>query len=103
MDTIKNLFPFLPKKKDANKFVIALLFYIGLATVGVYSVALTISLTMIFASLSPLATYALALYSYAGIVLSILSFIGVINFNKENSPEEKKDEEPKNEEPKAEE
>ena len=79
MDKLLKLFPFMPKKSEAGKFVVALLFYI--LGVGVILSVLTVvlSLTVILAPAVAIVVPVGGLYSFAGFIFAILCFAGVIS------------------------
>lgn len=79
MDKFLKIFPFMPKKSETKKFIIALLMYFFVFPIAIGAVCTICVATLI---LSPLAAVVGAVggaWAFIGLVFSILCFAGVVS------------------------
>ena len=82
MKSIGKLFPFIPSKGDTTRLIVALVFYILGALVAIPVATVVLSLTIILAVLVAVVVPLIIVYSWAGVLFTILSFVGVMDLNK---------------------
>ena len=91
MNFFKKIYPFMPQKGDNTKLVLSLVCFAAMFFFIDPIIIVALSLTIILAPLVAIVAPAFSIYLLAGVVLTILSYAGVINL----SPEKDEDQENK--------
>lgn len=79
METVLKFFPFMPKKSETTKFIVALLMYfVVFPTVNVIICSL-LGASLILSPIAIIIGGVGGLYTFVGLVFSILCFAGVVS------------------------
>ena len=79
METVLKFFPFMPKKSETKKFIIALLMYLIVFPIALTAICSICGVTLILAPLAAIVGGVGGLYTLVGLVFSILCFAGVVS------------------------
>ena len=83
MNFFKKIYPFMPQKGDNTKLVLSLACFAVMFFFIDPIIFVCLALTIILAPLVAVVAPALGIYLLAGVVLTILSYTGVINLSPE--------------------
>ena len=80
MKFISKLYPIMPTKGDTTQLIVGLLLYILGPVILTPVITILFAITVILAVLIPVVLPLMYVYALAGVVFTILNFLGVINF-----------------------